>query len=114
MAKTLKAMREAVRNHYFDVMVDYFKNEGEDVQITKSNTFAFPIVLEDGTEDYIRVVVSIPTGTKADPYDAHEEAKTFKMETERKAREKAEREAKKKAKAEADARKRAKAKEKAE
>lgn len=114
MAKTLKVLREEARTNYFNHIMNLLIEEGEDVQQTKSNTFAFPILLEDGTEDFVRVVISIPTGTKADPYNAYEEAENYKIECKAKAEAKAEREAKKKAKAEADARKRAKAKEKAE
>ena len=102
MAKSIKSMRDAKRNEYMKIVKEMLENFGEEVLITKSNTMAFPILLEDGTEDFLRIVLSVPTGTKDDPYDAYGEAESYQMHL----KEKAEKEAK----AKKDAERRAKAK----
>lgn len=107
---SLKEMRENARNEHMNALMEILADRGEEILQTKSNTFAYPIVLSDGTEDFVRIVVSIPTGTKTDPYDAYSEAETYELDCKLKAEKKAEAKAKKEAKAKADAEKRAKAK----
>lgn len=107
---SLKEMRDNARNEHMRTLMEILADRGEEVLQTKSNTFAFPILLEDGTEDFLRVVVSIPTGTKTDPYNAYEEAEDYQLSCKLKAEKKAEAKAKKEAKVKADAEKRAKAK----
>lgn len=107
---SLKEMRDNARNEHMNALMEILAERGEEILQTKSNTFAFPIVLADGTEDFLRVVVSVPTGTKAEPYNAYEEAEDYQLSCKLKAEKKAEAKAKKEAKAKVDAEKRAKAK----
>ena len=46
MAKSIKSMRDAKRNEYMKIVKEMLENFGEEVLITKSNTMAFPILLE--------------------------------------------------------------------
>lgn len=110
MAKSIKSMRDTKRNEYMEIVKEMLENFGEEVLVTKSNTMAFPILLEDGTEDFLRIVLSVPTGTKDDPYDAYGEAESYQMHLKEKAEKEAEVKAKKEAKAKKDAERRAKAK----
>lgn len=80
MAKmTEKVARDNARAMYVDQLMEYFYNQGEDILQTKSNEFAFPIVDELGNEQFLRVTVSVPTGTKDDPYDGYAMAQEYQM-----------------------------------
>lgn len=69
---TIKAMREAKRNEVIKQLMDYLAKTDEDVGLSASNEFNFPIVLEDGTEDFIVVKVSVPTGSRdGEAYDGY-------------------------------------------
>lgn len=111
MAITLKTLRDKRRGEYVDIISKLLSESNEEVLRVKSNAIALPIVLEDGTEDFIKIVVSIPTGTKDEPYDAYSEAEFYEMTLKAKEEKKKESDAKKKEKMERDAQKRAKQKE---
>lgn len=90
---TIKTMRENYRNAFILGLKEKLTENCDDVMQIASNAIAFPIILEDGeTEDFIKIVVSIPTGSKDSPFDAYAEAKDYQFkleENERKAEEKA-------------------------
>lgn len=100
MANTnsVKKMRENYRNAFVLGLREKLAENCDDVMVIASNTLAFPIVLEDGeTEDFIKVVVSIPTGTKDEPFDGYALARDYaqklendKLKAEEKAKAKAE------------------------
>jgi len=99
MAKSYKAMSEATKKNYFSQIMAMMVEAGEDVGISGSGEFNLPVVLEDGTETFIVVKVSMPTGSRdGDPYDGY----AMRDEYAQKCQEK---EAKAKASAEAKARK---------
>lgn len=94
MANSLKKMRDNYREYYIKELMQLLRDEDcEDVVQIASNAVAFPIILEDGvSEDFIKIVVSIPTGSKDSPFDAYSEAKDYQFkleENKRKAEEKA-------------------------
>lgn len=71
MEKSRKVLREQVRNQYIEKIFQFLA-EVEDVGMTASNEFNFPIVDAEGNEDFIVVKVAIPTGSRdGDPYDGY-------------------------------------------
>ncbi len=84
---TLKKMRDTARTEFIDRLIKLLVEEGHEVLQVASNSIAIPILLCDQTEDYIKVVVSIPTGSKDEAYDGYGEAEAYamkRMENERK------------------------------
>ena len=76
-----KTERENLRNKYFDMFIDFLRKRGEEVLVTKSNTFAVPLVGDEGNEYFLKAVFSIPTGSNKglDPYDGYAEAEEYLM-----------------------------------
>lgn len=122
MAKTKKQLHEALRNKYLDLFVQFLTEQGEEVLRIKSNEIAFPVVDEERNDEFIKVAISVPTGSRDDgeAFDGFGMATQYaekveadkekaKAEAEKKAkkiaRDKAQREAKAKAKAEHEAKK---------
>ena len=122
MAKTKKQLHEALRNKYLDLFIQFLIERGEEVLRIKSNEIAFPVVDEERNDEFIKVAVSVPTGSRDDgeAFDGFGMAEQYaekvkadeekaKAEAEKKAkkiaRDKAQREAKAKAKAEHEAKK---------
>lgn len=101
MATSKKALKEQIKTKYFDVITNFLAEQGEEILVIKANTFCFPVVDAEGNEDFVKVVISIPTGTRNDdktvtPFDGYLEAEGYKIEQKEK-----------KAKAEAIAKKKA-------
>lgn len=112
MAKvTEKVARDNARAMYVDQLMEYFYGEGEETLQTKSNEFCFPIVDELGIEQFLRVTVSVPTGTKDEPYDGYALAKDYEMKVAQDREKAAAKEAEKAAKIARDEARRAKVKE---
>lgn len=71
MATSRKALREMVKSQYMEMLVKML-SEQEDVGITGSNEFNFPVVDSEGNEDFVVVKVTIPTGSRdGEPYDGY-------------------------------------------
>lgn len=97
---------EIIRNRYMSLVRDALINAGEEVLVTKSNTFAIPWA-EGDDEGYVTFTISIPKGSRdGDFYDGHEEAKDYAMKLKEKEQKKKENEEKKAKKIEADKKKR--------
>ena len=93
-----KKERDIARESVIASALELFATQYDDVMLIESNQFCFPLVGVNGTELYARVTVSIPTGTKGEPFNGYELAKDYVFRCE-------EAEAKAEAKAEADAKK---------
>lgn len=96
-----KKSKETLKQKYYDLITKFLSEQGEDVLQIKSNEFCFPICDEEGNEEYIKIVVSIPTGKRnpdktVEPFDGYMEAEGYRIEQKAK-KEKAEATAKKKA-----------------
>lgn len=104
MAISAKVEMDTLRGELFNEILDLVVASGkyDDVMLIKSNRFCFPCIGMNGTELFCEVTVSIPKGTKSEPYDGYALAKdyAFKLsEKEQKAKErKAEAERKRKEK----------------
>lgn len=65
-------LRESVKSLYLEKMASILKEMGEDVGVTGSNEFNFPVVDSEGNEDFIVVKLVIPTGTRdGEEYDGY-------------------------------------------
>lgn len=96
-----KKSKESLKQKYYDLITKFLSEQGEDVLQIKSNEFCFPICDEEGNEEYIKIVVSIPTGKRnpdktVEPFDGYMEAEGYRIEQKQK-KAKAEEIAKKKA-----------------
>lgn len=93
-----KELREASKTTVMAAIAAALSNAGEDVGQCASNEINMPVVLADGTEEWIVVKVSIPTGTRdGDPYDGYGEREDYQIKCATKAA-KAKEQAEKKAK----------------
>ncbi len=99
MAKSRKQLREEIKMIYVEKLIEFFKNEGEDILRVGSNEIAFPVIDSEGNEDFIVIPVKIPTGANkgTEPYDGYAMAEDYKIKLEEKA-EKAKKTAEAKAK----------------
>lgn len=113
MAISRKVLREELKLQYLTDLIKYYTDVGEDVLRIKSNEIALPVVDREGNEDFIKIVVSIPTGANkgTEPFDAYELAEEYEMKVKEKARKQAEAEEKKKKKIAKDEKRREKEKE---
>ena len=71
MAVSRKMLREQVKSQYMEKLVALL-SEQEDVGITGSNEFNFPVVDAEGNEDFVVVKLIIPTGSRdGEAYDGY-------------------------------------------
>lgn len=98
MSKSRKMLREEVKMQYVEQLMDYLKDT-EDVLRVASNEIAFPVIDSEGNEDFVVLVVKIPTGANkgTEPYDGYAMAEEYEMKIEAK-KEKAKKSAEAKAK----------------
>ena len=61
MTISRKKEREILREKYVESVISYFSVD-EDVLRVKSNEIAFPVVGDEGNEDFIVITVKVPTG----------------------------------------------------
>lgn len=73
------AKGDATRNFYLAAIAQALTAQGEQVLDIASNAICFPCVIEDGDEAFIKVVVSIPKGTKDEPFDGFAQAEDWEF-----------------------------------
>lgn len=92
MNKNRRELRAAIRDRYLNEIRDLMRERGEDVLKISSNQISFPVVDEEGNEDFIKITISVPTGERAgEEFDGYSEAADYKLHLEEKARKKAKR-----------------------
>jgi hypothetical protein len=113
MSTSRKVLREELKMYYLTNLITHYTEAGEEVLRIKSNEIAIPVVDREGNEDFIKIVVSIPTGANkgTEPFDAYELAEEYQMKVEEKAKKQIEAEEKKKKKIAQDEKRRSKEKE---
>ena len=90
-----KATNDALRNEWVARIMEMLADE--DVQRAGSNEIAIPVVDAEGEDNWVTIVVKVPTGSRdGDPYDGYAMAQEYQMKQAAKA-EKAAADAKKKA-----------------
>ena len=103
MANSRKQLRENLKKEYVELLSEYLNGIGEEVLRVGSNELAFPVTDADGNEDFVVLVVKIPTGANkgTEPYDGYAMAEDYELKVrakEEKAKKAAEEKAKKIAK----------------
>lgn len=98
MAISRKTLREKIKQNYTAQLIDFFCKNDEDVLQIKSNEICFPVLDEEGNEDFVKITIAVPTGSRDDnePFDGYGKAQEYEMKQKEK-KEKAEKTAKKKA-----------------
>lgn len=98
MAISRKTLREKIKQNYTAQLIDFFCKNDEDVLQIKSNEICFPVIDEEGNEDFVKITIAVPTGSRDDnePFDGYGKAQEYEMKQKEK-KEKAEKAAKKKA-----------------
>ena len=107
MAVSNKALNDALREKYLELISKTMTEVGEEVLRVGSNEICFPCVDSAGNDKYIILTVKVPIGSRdGEAYDGYSMAEDYKMNLEKKAAKAAEKEAeaaKKNAKQEAKA-----------
>ena len=90
MTKSRTALRTEVKEKYVNIIWDLLK-EKEDLLRVGSNEIAFPVVDNEGNEDFIVLKITIPTGANkgTEPYDGHAMAEDYEIKLKTKAETKA-------------------------
>jgi hypothetical protein len=94
MAKNeLKKLRDERRNAEVQKIFDFLTEQGEDIGYYKSNKLAYPIVLSDGTEDWVTITVTIPVGAnkRTEAFDGYGERESYEIALKEKAEKEEER-----------------------
>ena len=100
MATSKKVSHENLRQKYLDILIDLIttkkdengEDDGEEILRVSSNVIAFPVVDENGEDEFIEITVKVPLGTKDEAYDGYARQEEYLMkvkEKEEKAKEKA-------------------------
>ena len=98
MAISRKTQNEKFKQEFLVKLQELLSSENEDVLRVASGALALPFVNANGDDEWLKVTISVPTGTReGEPYDGYADADNFKLETTVKA-EKAEQTAAAKAK----------------
>lgn len=81
-----KAMREAKKAELLELYRNFAIERGEDARDTGSNVFMFPFCYENGEEDFAKITIQIPTGSRdGEPYDGYGEADSWELKKKEKA-----------------------------
>ena len=88
-----------LRQKYLTQLVEFYENLDEDVQRTKSNQIAFPVLDELDNEKWIVITITVPKGSRdGDEYDGYSIAEEYQMKLIRNEQKRLKREKEKKAK----------------
>jgi hypothetical protein len=97
MATTSKALNDALRNQYLELLIEFFEARDEEVLRTASNEICIPCLDEDGNEKWVQFVIKVPKGSRdGDEFDGYAMREEFTMKQKEK-EEKAKADAEKKA-----------------
>ena len=112
MALSNTKLNEALKAQYLPLVINALEANGEEVLRTGSAEVAIPVVDSEGNEKFVRIVISVPTGSRkdADPYDGYSMAESYALTIKQNAEKKAKAEKAKAEKIKRDAVMREKAK----
>ena len=75
---TRKQENEKMRNSFIKELMDFIESQGNEAIRIKNNEVAFPIVYENGDEAFMKIAVSIPSGSRdGDIFDAYSLAEEY-------------------------------------
>jgi hypothetical protein len=79
MAKSRRTLQNELRLEYLGKIMDFLAKE-EDVLRTGSNELAFPVTDSEGNEEFIQIVVKVPTGSRdGEPYNGYQMAEEYSL-----------------------------------
>lgn len=79
MAKSRRTLQNELRLEYLGKFMDFLAKE-EDVLRTGSNELAFPVIDSEGNEEFIQIVVKVPTGSRdGEPYNGYHMAEEYSL-----------------------------------
>ena len=98
MAVTKKVAHENLRQKYLNLLTDFLstkkdengEDDGEEILRINSNAIAFPVVDENGEDEFIEITVKVPLGTKDEAYDGYARQEEYLMKVKEKEKAKAE------------------------
>lgn len=77
---TVTEMKNAKKLEYLAKVTDFLKSLNEEVLRTDSGEIAFPIVLENGDEEFLTVKFSVPSGSRGDGgYNGYAVAESYRI-----------------------------------
>ena len=95
---TRKQEQDKRRSEFLKKLIAFIESEGDEAIQIKKNEVAFPIVFDNGDEAFMKIAVSIPSGSRdGDIFDAYSLAEEYVI-NEKKKKEIAERKAEEKQK----------------
>lgn len=79
MAKSRRTLQNELRMEYIGKFIEFLAKE-EDVLRTGSNELAFPVIDSEGNEEFIQIVVKVPTGSRdGEPYNGYHMAEDYAL-----------------------------------
>ena len=102
MAISDKQERDNLRNRITQDIAEKLGEKFDDVMYIESNQLVFPEVGEKGPELFVRITISVPTGSKGETYDGQTLAQDYVFKCEENERKRKEKEAEKKKKENAE------------
>ena len=83
---TRKKENEKIRDSFIKDLMNFIESQDNEAIRIKNNEVAFPIVYENGDEAFIKIAVSIPSGSRdGDIFDAYSLAEEFQINEKKKA-----------------------------
>ena len=83
MATSNKALNEAIRKEFMEVVRKALEANGEQVLVTGSNEFAIPTLDAERNEKYLVLTFKVPTGSRdGDAYDGEAVAQDYARKVE--------------------------------
>lgn len=102
----MSKVSNTIKEFFLEAITKFLQDNGEEVLQVKSGTISLPWA-KDGEEGYINITVSVPKGSKDEPYNGHEESVDYAFKLEQKAEKEKEKAIAKEKKMQKDAKRRA-------
>lgn len=79
--KKEKELKEELKDSYIEKLVNFFTENGEEVLRIKQHEFAMPVTDSQNNEHFIKIVVSIPSGSRGgdEIFDGYAMAEDYKL-----------------------------------
>lgn len=71
------AKNDSTRNFYLSAISKALADAGEQILPIANNAICFPCVTGEGEEAFVKVVVSVPKGSKDEPFDGFAESENY-------------------------------------
>ena len=78
---TNKKVNDKKRSEVITQLIEFFKNQEEDILQTASNKIAFPFVNALESDEWVEITVSIPLGSRKnnEVFDGYEQAEQYQQ-----------------------------------